>query len=63
IILFAASGVEDTPRGQKKKITSFLVDKGTAGLEVRLGPKSVSHRGFHHCELVFNNCRVGIDQI
>jgi acyl-CoA dehydrogenase len=63
IILFAASGVEETARGQKKKITSFLVDKGTAGLEVRMGPKSVSHRGFHHCELVFSNCCVGIGQI
>jgi acyl-CoA dehydrogenase len=63
IILFAASGVEDTARGQKKKITSFLVDKDTPGLEVRMGPKSVSHRGFHHCELSFSNCRVGIDQI
>ena len=63
IILFAASGVEDTPRGQKKKITSFLVDKGAPGLEVRMGPKSVSHRGFHHCELVFRDCRVGIEQI
>ncbi|MGH6959368.1 MAG: acyl-CoA dehydrogenase family protein, partial [Dongiaceae bacterium] len=63
IVLFAASGVEETPRGSKKRITSFLVDKGTPGLEVRLGPKSVSHRGFHHCELVFSNCRVGAGQI
>jgi len=63
IVLFAASGVEETARGSKKKITSFLVDKGTPGLEVRMGPKSVSHRGFHHCELVFTNCRIGIEQV
>jgi acyl-CoA dehydrogenase len=63
IVLFAASGVEETARGERKKITSFLVDKGTPGLEVRMGPKSVSHRGFHHCELVFTDCRVGLDQI
>ncbi|MEC8573562.1 MAG: acyl-CoA dehydrogenase family protein, partial [Pseudomonadota bacterium] len=28
-ICFMATGVEDTPRGPKKKITAFFVDKGT----------------------------------
>ena len=63
VILFAATGVEDTPRGPKKLITSFLVDKGTPGFEVRPGPRSVSHRGFHHSELVFTDCRVGPGQV
>jgi acyl-CoA dehydrogenase len=63
IILFAASGIEDTKRGPKKLITSFLIDKDTPGLEVRMGSRSVSHRGFHHCELVFNNCRVHKRQV
>ena len=63
IVLFAATGSEETARGQKKKITSFLVDKDTPGLEVRMGPKSVSHRGFHHCELVFTNCRMNAEQV
>jgi acyl-CoA dehydrogenase len=63
IVLFAASGTEETSRGAKKRITAFLIDKGTPGLTVRPGPKSVSHRGFHHCELVFADCRVGADQI
>jgi acyl-CoA dehydrogenase len=63
IVLFAATGAEETGRGTKKKITAFLVDKDTPGLEVRMGPKSVSHRGFHHCELIFTNCRVGLDQV
>jgi acyl-CoA dehydrogenase len=63
IVLFAATGSEETARGQKKKITSFLVDKDTPGLDVRMGPKSVSHRGFHHCELVFTNCRVSVEQV
>jgi acyl-CoA dehydrogenase len=62
-ILFAASGEEDTKHGAKKKITSFLVDKGIPGFEVRMGPHSVSHRGFHHCELIFTNCRIHEDQI
>ncbi len=63
IVLFAASGEEQTAKGPKKRITSFLVDKGTSGLEVRMGPHSVSHRGYHHCELVFTDCRLPILQI
>ena len=62
-ILFAASGKEDTKHGAKKKITSFLVDKGIPGFEVRMGPHSVSHRGFHHCELIFTDCRIHERQI
>jgi acyl-CoA dehydrogenase len=62
-ILFAASGEEETKHGAKKKITSFLVDKGIPGFEVRLGPRSVSHRGYHHCELVFTDCRIHERQI
>ena len=27
------------------------------------GDKSVSHRGFHHCELFFDNCRVNKRQV
>ncbi len=50
-ILFAATG-------DGGRITSFLIDKGTPGFEVRPGPESVSHRGFHHCELVFDGCRL-----
>jgi len=63
IILFAASGIEDTPRGPKKLITSFLIDKDTPGLTVTKGSRSVSHRGFHHCELVFDNARVHKRQV
>ena len=62
-ILFAASSEEETPKGSKKKITSFLVDKGIPGFEVRMGPRSVSHRGYHHCELVFTDCRIHERQI
>lgn len=62
-ILFAASAEEETKKGAKKKITSFLVDKGIPGFEVRMGPRSVSHRGFHHCELVFTDCRIHESQI
>jgi acyl-CoA dehydrogenase len=60
VILFAATGVEQTARGPKKLITTLLVDKGTAGLEVRRGPPCVSNRGYHQCELVFSGCRVPV---
>ncbi len=63
VILFAASGEEETPRGKKKKITSFLIDKGTAGFSVRDGYHSVSHRGYHNCILEFDNCRVPVSAI
>jgi acyl-CoA dehydrogenase len=62
-VLFAASGVEETKKGPKKLITAFLVDKGLPGFEVRPGPRSVSHRGFHHSELVFTDCRLPVGQI
>jgi acyl-CoA dehydrogenase len=63
VILFAASGIEETRRGTKKKITAFLVDKGMPGFEVLPGYDSVSHRGYHNCQLVFTDCRVHISLI
>ena len=45
VILFAASGTEETPRGPKKKITAFLIDMGTPGFTVREGYKNVSPPG------------------
>jgi len=58
VILFAATGMEDTGHGPKRLITCFLVDLDTPGLTVRRGPSSVSHRGYHHSELAFEGCRV-----
>jgi acyl-CoA dehydrogenase len=58
VILFAATGTEQTRRGPKKLITALLVDKDAQGLEVRRGPRCVSNRGYHQCELVFSGCRV-----
>ncbi|WP_420547127.1 acyl-CoA dehydrogenase family protein [Curvivirga sp.] len=63
VILFVATGEEDTPRGKKKLITAFLVDMGTPGFEVAPGYESVSHRGYHNCILNFDNCRVHESQI
>jgi transposase InsO family protein len=43
---------------RRKRISTFLVDMGTPGFQVRRGSSCVSHRGYHQCELVFEGCRV-----
>jgi acyl-CoA dehydrogenase len=58
VILFAASGEEEGPRGPRKRITAFLVDMGTPGFEVRRGYQNVSHRGYTNSILEFTDCRV-----
>jgi acyl-CoA dehydrogenase len=63
VIVFVATGEEETPRGPKKKISCFLVDRGTPGFDIRAGYNSVSHRGYHNCILDFDNCRVPKEQM
>jgi acyl-CoA dehydrogenase len=63
IIVFVASGEDTTAKGSKKRITCFLIDRGTPGMEIRHGYESVSHRGYHNCSLFFENCRVPSVQI
>ena len=62
-IAFMATGEEDTPRGKKKKITAFFVDKGTPGFTLREGYRNVSHRGYSNAILDFDNCRVPAENI
>ena len=57
-IVFMATGQEDTPRGPKKLITAFFVDKGTPGFTVREGYRNVSHRGYTNAVLEFDDCRL-----
>ena len=57
-IVFMASGEEDSPRGKRKKITAFFVDKGTKGFAVRDGYRNVSHRGYTNSILEFDDCRL-----
>jgi acyl-CoA dehydrogenase len=63
VIVFAATGEEETARGRKKRITCFLVDRGTPGFEIRKGYNSVSHRGYHNCILTFDECRLPKAQV
>ncbi len=62
-IVWVATGEEDTPRGPKKLITAFLVDKGTKGFTVRDGYRNVSHRGYTNAVLEFDDCRLNKRQI
>ncbi len=62
-IVFIATGVDDTPKGPKKRITAFLVDRGHPGFAVRDGYDSVSHRGYKNCILEFNDCRLPDAQV
>lgn len=58
VVLFVATGTEQTARGTRNEISAFLVDLDTPGLTVRRGSDCVSHRGYHQCELSFEDCRV-----
>lgn len=63
IIVFIATGEDDTPHGLKKRITTFLVDRGTEGFTIREGYKSVSHRGYKNMILEFDDCRLPQEQV
>lgn len=63
VILFAASGEEQTSRGPKKLITGFLVDFDTPGCEVIDGYRCVSNHGYHNMILNFDDCRVSVANI
>ena len=58
VIVFAATGEEDSASHKRKLITAFLVDMGTPGFQVRPGYRNVSHRGYTNSILEFNGCRI-----
>jgi len=62
-IVFMASGEEEGPRGRRKAITAFFVDKGTPGFTVREGYRNVSHRGYTNSILEFDDCRLPASQV
>ena len=63
VIVFVATGEDDTPHGPKKRITAFLVDRGTPGFTIRDGYRSVSHRGYKNMILEFDSCRLPNAQV
>ncbi|MEP2781667.1 MAG: acyl-CoA dehydrogenase family protein [Pseudoruegeria sp.] len=62
-IVFIGTGVDETPKGPKRRITTFLVDRGTPGFDVRDGYQSVSHRGYKNYILSFDDCRLPDAQV
>lgn len=62
-IVFVATGVDETSKGPKKRITCFLVDRGHPGFTVRDGYNSVSHHGYKNCILEFDDCRLPDAQV
>jgi len=63
VIVFVATGEDQTPRGPKKRITAFLVDRGAPGFSIRDGYRSVSHRGYNNMILEFDDCRLPDSQV
>ncbi|MDH3264645.1 MAG: acyl-CoA dehydrogenase family protein [Paracoccaceae bacterium] len=63
VIVFVATGEDATPKGPKKRITTFLVDRGTPGFTIREGYRSVSHRGYRNMILEFDDCRLSDAQV
>lgn len=57
VILFAKTDPVDSGEAPTRNdITAFLVDTDTPGLTVTPGSACVSHRGYHQCELHFDDC-------
>ncbi|MEM6375623.1 MAG: acyl-CoA dehydrogenase family protein [Pseudomonadota bacterium] len=63
VIVFIATGEDMTDKGPKKRITAFLVDRGTPGFTIRHGYNSVSHRGYKNMILEFDDCRLPDAQV
>lgn len=58
VILFAVTGEDQTSADRRRLISTLLVDSDTPGLRISRGPRCVSNRGYHQCELSFTDCRV-----
>ncbi|MEM6942517.1 MAG: acyl-CoA dehydrogenase family protein [Pseudomonadota bacterium] len=59
VVLFAATGEEETAKGKRKRISTFLVDLDQPGVEVAKGYDHVGHRGYYNNILNFDDARVG----
>ena len=59
-IVFAVTDKALRARGG---ITAFLVDRGTPGFTTGRVQPMMGHRGYHHSELVFEDCRVPASQV
>ena len=62
-ILFAVTGVDETPRGDRKRLSAFLIDRDHKGFDMRLGPICTSQRAYRTYQLGFDDCRVHKSQM
>ncbi len=62
-IVFTVTGVDETKRGPRKRVTAFLIDRDTPGFDIRRGPRCVSYRSYDNYELFFDNVRLNKRQI
>jgi len=62
-IVFAITGVDETPRGERKRLSAFLIDRGHKGFDMQLGPICTSQRAYRTYELRFDDCRVNKSQM
>jgi len=60
IILFAVTGVDDTPKGPRKRFTAFLVDKDTPGVTVK---PTICTRGYNPNMIYLEDVRVPSSKI
>ena len=63
VITFVVTGRDSMPSGPRNRITCFLIDRDTPGFDIRPGYNAVSHRGYHNCNLIFDDCRVPAAQV
>ncbi|GAA5541540.1 MULTISPECIES: acyl-CoA dehydrogenase family protein [Brucella] len=62
IVLIAVTGVDETPRGPRKRFTAFLLDKTLPGLRVE-PMKSIVTRGYNPTMVYLEDVRVHSDDI
>ncbi|MDH3480891.1 MAG: acyl-CoA dehydrogenase family protein [Gammaproteobacteria bacterium] len=62
-ILFAVTGVDETKRGPRKRVTAFLIDRGVDGFSMQRGQLCTSQRAYRTYDLSFSDCRVHKSQI
>ncbi|MDR0964828.1 MAG: acyl-CoA dehydrogenase [Clostridium sp.] len=63
-VVFAVTGVDTDARGRsKKRISAFIVEKGTPGFTFGTKEKKMGIRGSSTYELIFTDCRIPKDNL